>query len=497
MTEQTDTSTVDEQVAAAPSVTEPVALPERLAGMLADLSTAGVEGLAPAQLVEVIGVLESIKGATAGVQARATAAFVAGQDADVAERAAAGELSSREARVGRTGTRTQVALARRCSPNQGDRHVGLAKALVEDLPHTMAALTAGQISEWRATIVARETACLTHEDRMEADRRLADCLTTSGDRALAGAAHRATVDLDQEALVRRRARAVASRNVSVRPAPEGMAWLSVLGPVVEVVGAFAALRAAEQARHVATGDPDVDAARAADERGRGAWLADTALERLSGRAEGQVQPVEVALVMSEGALLPSQHPNHTSDENPTGTAAGQRARDEAEVPGHGALPGSMAREHLLRLCDSDTATWLRRVWTAPGGRDIVAMDSTRRGFGGVLRQLIELRDAACRIPWCDAPIRDIDHITAHARGGATTLANGWGLCQRHNLAKEAPGTTAEVTTTGLDPGDGPHEVAWTTPTGHTYTSQAPPALGHGRPPDSPLEAHLATLLAAA
>ncbi|CAM4041369.1 DUF222 domain-containing protein [Janibacter anophelis] len=494
MTEQTDTSTVDEQVIPAPCAggEQPetaggLALPERLAGMLADLSTAGVEGLAPAQLIEVIGVLESIKGAAAGVQARATAAFVAGQDADVAERAAAGELSSREARVGRTGTRTQVALARRCSPNQGDRHVGLAKALVEDLPHTMAALTAGQISEWRATIVARETACLTHEDRMEADRRIAGCLTTSGDKALAGAAHRATVDLDQEALVRRRARAVASRNVSVRPAPEGMAWLSVLGPVVEVVGAFAALRAAEQARHVATGDPDVDAARAADERGRGAWLADTALERLSGRDEGQVQPVEVALVMSEGALLPS-------DES---TASGSRARDEAEVPGHGALPGSMAREHLLRLCDTDTATWLRRVWTAPGGRDIVAMDSTRRGFGGVLRQLIELRDAACRIPWCDAPIRDIDHITAHARGGATTLANGWGLCQRHNLAKEAPGTTAEVTT-GLDPGEGPHEVIWTTPTGHTYTSQAPPALGHGRPPpDSPLEAHLATLLAAA
>ena len=51
--------------------------------------------------------------------------------------------------------------------------------------------------------------------------------------------------------------------------------------------------------------------------------------------------------------------------------------------------------------------------------------------------------------------------------------------------------------TGLDADEGPHEVAWTTPTGHTYTSQAPPALGHGRPPDSPLEAHLATLLAAA
>ncbi|WP_162253981.1 DUF222 domain-containing protein [Janibacter sp. Soil728] len=150
----------------------------------------------------------------------------------------------REASCRRRGARAELALARRCAPGQADRHVGLAKALVHDLPHTMAALTSGELSEWRATIVARETACLSHDDRVEADRRLAGCLTSVGDRELAAAAHRASADLDAEALVRRRRRAVASRSVSVRPAADGMAWLSVLGPLQDVVGAFAALKKA-------------------------------------------------------------------------------------------------------------------------------------------------------------------------------------------------------------------------------------------------------------
>jgi hypothetical protein len=40
-----------------------------------------------------------------------------------------------------------VALARRESPSLGDRFVGLARALVHEMPHTMAALTAGVCSE--------------------------------------------------------------------------------------------------------------------------------------------------------------------------------------------------------------------------------------------------------------------------------------------------------------------------------------------------------------
>ena len=472
-------------------------VPGRLRAVLAEVSATGVDGLTEVELLEVVALLEMTKGAAAAAQARATARFVEERDARVAEMAAAEEISRREASLRRRATRSEVALARRCSPGQADRHVGAARALVHELPGTMAALTAGEISEWRATIVVRETACLSPERRREADRRLAGGLRDLGDRALAAAAHRACVDLDPESVVERRRRAAASRHVSVRPAPDGMAWLSILGPLVDVVGAHVALRAAEQARHVATGDPEADAAAAGDERGRGAWMTDTALELLSGRAPGQAQPVEIGLVMSEGVLLPG-----------TGSDAG--GADEVEVPGHGALAGDLAREHVLRLLDEgddrdgETALWLRRLWTAPDGRDLVAVDSRRRLFAGRLRRLIELRDATCRVPWCDAPVRQVDHVRPVARGGETSASNGMGVCQRHNLDKEAPGWRAEVISTGLDPGGGPHEVRLTTPAGGDVRCLAPPLLGLGRAERRPvveqpsaLEARLLALLDAA
>lgn len=466
---------IEQTADAAPGVEGAAALPDQLDDVLGALGAAAVDGLSEADLLHVISTLEATKGAAAALQARATGRFVEDRDVLAAEAVVAEEISKREASGRRSATRAEVALARRCSPWQADRHVGAAKALVHELPCTMSALTAGEISESRAVIVVRETACLSRADRIEADRRLAQDLTTLGDRALTAAAQRVCIDLDQEAVVERRRRAAASRHVGVRPAPDGMARLSVLGPLPDIVGAYAALTAAEEARYVSTGDPEVDEARAADERGRGAWMADTALERLSGRHEGQVQPVEVGLVMREDSVVPR------SDAR-TGRSGGvDDLDDEVEIPGWGAVPADMAREHLLRLCDTGTETWLRRLWTAPGGRDLVAMDSSRRLFGGVLRQLIGLRDATCRVPWCDAPARQVDHVTPHARGGGTSAANALGACQRHNLVKEEPGWRAEVISTGLDPGGGaPHTIRLTTPTGSEFTSVAAPLLGHGR-----------------
>ncbi len=506
-------------------------LPETIASMLASLGATDVDGLTDAECLEVVGLLEATKGAAAALQARATARFVGERDAAVADAVQRGETTRQEASRARSATRSEVALSRRCSPWQGDRHVGAAVALTSDLHHTMAALTRGEISEWRATIVVRETTCLSEADRAEVDRRLAPELTRLGDRALAAAAHRACVDLDQAAIVERRRRAAASRHVSTRPAPDGMAYLSVLGPLVDVVGAHAALTTAERARFVATGDAEVDAARAADDRGRGAWMADTALELLSGRSEGQAQPVEVALVMSESAVVPTPAPvptpstGRTSGPTPVrhrrsptswpspvlaGGRGGAFDDGQAEVPGWGAVPADSARAHLLRLLDDDTRVWLRRLWTTPDGSALVAMDSRRRLFGGGLRRLIELRDPICRIPWCDSLTRQVDHVVPHASGGPTAADNAMGTCQRHNLDKEEPGWGAVVTSTGLDPGGGVHEVRLTTPTGSEFRCRAGPLLGHGRrrdegrpprhlrevlpQPESRLEARLQQLL---
>ena len=55
------------------------------------------------------------------------------------------------------GIAAQVALARAESPHRGSQHVSLALALDRHLPNVMEWLTAGVLSEWRATLIVRET----------------------------------------------------------------------------------------------------------------------------------------------------------------------------------------------------------------------------------------------------------------------------------------------------------------------------------------------------
>ena len=115
-------------------------------------------------LVEEISRLERVKSAAAAGQARAAAAL------DELRRAAEAAAGVPRARQGR-GVASEVALARRDSPARGGRHLGFAKALVHEMPHTLAALECGALSEWRATLIVRESACLDVEDRRHAGRR--------------------------------------------------------------------------------------------------------------------------------------------------------------------------------------------------------------------------------------------------------------------------------------------------------------------------------------
>ena len=117
--------------------------------------------------------------------------------------------------------------------------------------------------------------------------------------------------------------------------------------------------------------------------------------------------------------------------------------------------------------------WLRRLYTHPGDGTLVTMDSSRRVFDGTLRSFLPARDGTCRTPWCDAPIRHLDHVSDHATGGPTSAHNGQGLCVRCNLVK-GDGRLA-----GADRDESRLAATYlelTTPTGHTYRSTAPPIL---------------------
>jgi hypothetical protein len=81
------------------------------------------------------------------------------------------------------------------------------------------------------------------------------------------------------------------------------------------------------------------------------------------------------------------------------------------------------------------------------------------------------RDRQCRDPFCEAPIRHIDHIQRYTDNGLTIYPNGRGECERGNYTREMPGWKVEAVTSGLDGQH--HTIKITTPTGHSYLSRAP------------------------
>ena len=148
-----------------PRGTEPVTGPAAVADLARILAFLPAPDSAAA-LIDEIRDLEDLKSAMAARQARHAVAFDLLQRRD---QAAAGVPAEK---LG-TGIGAQIALARRESPAKGSRLLGLAKALVTEMPHTLAALETGQLNEWRATLLVRETACLTAADRAAVDEDLA------------------------------------------------------------------------------------------------------------------------------------------------------------------------------------------------------------------------------------------------------------------------------------------------------------------------------------
>ena len=137
-----------------------------------------------------------------------------------------------------------MALARRDSPARGGRHLGFAKASVYEMPHTLAALECGALSEWRATLIVRESACLDVADRRTLDAELCrdvSNLDGMGDARVVTAAKEIAYRLDAQAVVDRAARAESDRTVTIRPAPDTMTYVTALLPVAKGVGVYAAL----------------------------------------------------------------------------------------------------------------------------------------------------------------------------------------------------------------------------------------------------------------
>lgn len=385
-----------------------------------DLRTALPDAPVPDEIEDCLRQLRAVEELKNVLSARQAELTVAAHDSQRSRDRARGIDEATTARL----AGSQVALARRASPHRGSRLLGIARAVVNELPQVRAAMRRGVIGEWQATLVCRETAFLSQADRRAVDEAIGPQLGEVADRRLGDLARAHAYRLDPAAAVARRSRAESERRVSLRPAPDCMTLLTALLPVKDGVACFAALDAA--ARIGPPADESSSAAAdsahlAPDLRTRAQRMADTFVERLTGRSVDEAPAVRVNLLMPLDALVGSV---------------------PAAVPGFGPVPAQLTREMIgldsANVQPTAGQVQLRRLFTHPTSGDIVAMDSRSRAFPGALAELIRMRDQTCRTPWCGAPIRHLDHITAYASGGATTERNGQGLCERCNYVKQHP-----------------------------------------------------------
>jgi Domain of unknown function (DUF222)/HNH endonuclease len=440
---------------AAPSLEEIQIFTQRLA--------IDVVGLDDADRIDRLSVLESLRCATEAAQSETVADFVVSQRQIAAER---GVPTVRRDR----GLASQVALALGQSPHRGQQHLSLAIILRTELPHTRAAFRAGRIDAFKTTLIARETGCLSVQDRAAVDEQLcSDPTVVEGlsTRRLVGRLHKAASELDAAAVAKRRRRAEADRHVSLRPAPDVMTWLGALLPVKAGVAVHTTLQRDARAAKAA-GDPRsvgqlmVDilvqrvlhpglAAEATHTAGEITWASASTppVTAVVPSSTVSAVPVMVNLIVRDTVLL--------GDEEGTGW-----------VEDYGPVPGELIRSWIADNLDTDLRAWVRRLYEQPATGALVAMDSKATFFAGGLAAFIRIRDRICRTEGCGAPVRHADHVEPRSRGGPTSSANGQGLCELCNYVKEADGWTVRTI-------PGPrHTVETTTPTGHTSTSTAEP-----------------------
>ncbi len=393
-------------------------------------------------MVELIAELERLKSTACAVQADQAVAL---DHAVRAREAAQGVAPARQGRA----VAAQVALARQESPHRAQMLLGLAKDLATDLPHTREALRQGRLNEHRAMIINAETGCLDTLGRARIDEDL--CATTTidglGTKKLTAEIRRRTNAADPASVARRRRKAETERRLSIRPAPDTMAYVTALLPVAQGVAAFAALtRDADTLR--ATGDP----------RSKGQLMADLFVERLTGQTTATAVPITIDVIISDTALLAGAH-------------------EPAHIPGWGPVPAEIARTMIAATITEDLGAWVRRLYANPEGH-LVAMSTRQRLATDAIADYLSIRDQGiCRTPWCDAPARHTDHIHPADEGGPTTTDNTQSLCEACNHTKQAPGWHQQTT-----PDDtGRHTVTTTTPTGHHHHSRAPAPPTPARP----------------
>jgi len=330
-----------------------------------------------------------------------------------------------------------VSLALKVPTLTAQRKLRTSRTLVGELPRTLALLTAGEITERHAQLIAETAWRLDAELVGRFDSQVTERAADQTLSQLRQTASRAELALDPATAQQRHTRAVADRRVGFQPAADGMAELPVLLGAAEGQLIFTRLTAA--ATLLPAGD-----VRTMDQK-RADLLVDAVLSGLPQDALPELQGRRPAIqvVVAADTLL------GLDDE-----------------PGYLAGYGPITAETARRLAADESGSW-RRLLTDPDTGQLLDLGADRYRPSQRLRDFVSARDGVCAFPTCNQPGYrcEYEHITPFRQGGRTCRCNAALACRRHNLCKIGTGWRYRRN------GDG--SFTWTDDTGHHRTGHPP------------------------
>ncbi|MBF6670656.1 DUF222 domain-containing protein [Glutamicibacter sp. FBE19] len=368
------------------------------------------------------------------------------------------------------GTAATIALARKADPHGYREYLENCRILFNDTPHLAAAYSRGEFTEAQMRAILTPLRILKAERRTEFDHLYAKnprLFANQGTRKISDTVKDFTYAYASDDQCKEQKSAEEQRRIKFTAHPDtGMMSLHAELPIIAGLALKNDIKAKSTSLK-AHGDPRTRAQIEADYLSSFCTSPDATV------------PVNmnVALVMTDKTLfLGDRQPAYLDG---YGVIAPQYARELVagkEILNNMTL-AEMATTRPPAFIDTlEASIELIRLYTAPGDRELIAMDSTARIFPEKMKKFIRTRDRRCRTPFCDGMIEEIDHVTQACLGGRTCVVNADGRCKFCNQAKETPGRQEIVISRG------PHRMKIATGMGPTYHSTAPPATGFAHQP---------------
>lgn len=352
--------------------------------------------------------------------------------------------------------RLELAAALQVSEHAAGDMLALAEAVVHEHPSVLAAMQSARVTEQHARILVQVVGELDPDARDDFVRWGLEIAAVEAVGPFRRRLRRRADDLRAHTLAERHREAVQRRRIWVEAGDDGMGWLNVHAPIVELRAIHG--RATAMAGALVTRDGEQ---RTLDQL-RADVVCDLLIDGETASTPSEARGIRPTVAVTVPVL----------------TLMDDGAGEFASIEGIGPIPTERARE----LCGASDG-WMR-VLTHPETGVVLSVGRDRYRPPASLRRLVRWRSERCMAPGCGMPADrcQIDHNLAWAESGCTEHTNLAPFCQGHHTVKHHGGWRVRQLP------DSGGAIEWISPAGRRYVVEPErriPVFRTAHPPAGP------------